>query len=51
MKQHTKHFQIAAQYAASGDKASAIRYLESMLRSAMSARAIKEIQAEISKYS
>jgi len=51
MKQHIRHFQIAAQYAASGDKVSAIRYLEGMLRSAMSNRAAKEIQQEIAKYS
>lgn len=50
MKQHTRHFQIAAQHATL-NKEAAIRYLEGMLRSAMSNRAVKEIQAEIAKYS
>lgn len=50
MKQHIRHFQIAAQYSAMGDKEAAIRYLEGMLRSAMSNRAVKDIQAEIAKY-
>ena len=50
MKQHTRHFQIAAQHAAL-NKETAIRYLEAMLRSAMSNKAVKEIQAEIAKYS
>jgi hypothetical protein len=51
MKQHTKHFEIASQYSALGNNEAAIRYLEGMLRSAMSNRAVKEIQAEIAKYS
>lgn len=50
MKQHTRPFQIAAQHAALGNKEAAIRYLEGMLRSAMSNRAVKEIEAEIAKY-
>jgi hypothetical protein len=50
MKQHTRPFQIAAQHAALGNTETAIRYLEAMLRSAMSNRATKEIQAEIAKY-
>ena len=50
MKQHTRHFQIAAQHAALGNPEIAIRYLEGMLRSAMSDRAAKEIRAEIAKY-
>ena len=51
MKQHTRHFEIAAQHSALGNTEAAIRYLEGMLRSAMSNRAVKEIQAEIAKYS
>ena len=51
MKQHTKHFEIASQHSALGNTEAAIRYLEGMLRSAMSNRAVKEIQAEIAKYS
>ena len=51
MKQHTRPFQIAAQHAALGNTETAIRYLEGMLRSAMSNKAVKEIQAEIAKYS
>lgn len=50
LKQHTRPFQIAAQHAAL-NKEAAIRYLEGMLRAAMSNRAVKEIQAEIAKYS
>jgi len=50
MKQHTKHFQTAAQYAALGMRDHAIRYLQGMLRAAMSAKAAKEIQQEIAKY-
>lgn len=51
LKQHARSFQIAAQHAALGNKETAIRYLEAMLRSAMSDRAAKEIQREIAKYS
>ena len=53
MKQHTRPFEIAAQNASLGEEGRliAIRYLEGMLRSAMSNRATKEIQAEIAKYS
>ncbi len=49
-KQHKRHFEICAQIAMLGDKAYAIRYLEGMLPSAMSNRAIKEIKEEIAKY-
>ena len=51
MKQHIRPFQIAAQHAALGNKETALVYLQAMLRSAMSNRAAKEIQAEIAKYS
>lgn len=50
MKQHTRHFQIASQYAALGNREAAVRYLAGMLRSAMSNRAEKEIKIEIAKY-
>ena len=50
MKQHTRHFQIAAQANALGQTDYAIRYLQSMLRSASSARAEKEIKIELAKY-
>ena len=50
MKQHTRHFQIAAQAVAMGNKEYAIRYLEGMIRSAASDKAEKEIKAEIAKY-
>lgn len=50
LKQHTRPFAVAAQHAALGNKESAIRYLEAMLRSAMSNRAVTEIRAEIAKY-
>ena len=50
MKQHTRHFQIAAQAVAMGDTGYAIRYLQGMLRSAASNRAEKEIKLELAKY-
>ena len=50
MKQHTRHFQIAAQAVAMGNKEYAIRYLEGMIRSATSSKAEKEIKAELVKY-
>ena len=50
MKQHTRHFQIAAQAVAMGDKKYAIRYLEGMIRSAASNKAEKEIKTELAKY-
>ena len=49
-KQHKRHFEICAQIAALGDKAYAVRYLEGMIASAMSKRALAEIKAEIAKY-
>jgi len=50
MKQHTRHFQIAAQAVSMGNKDYAIRYLEGMIRSAASNKAEKEIKAELAKY-
>ena len=50
LKQHTRHFQIAAQASALGQNDYAIRYLQGMLRSAASARAEKEIKNELAKY-
>jgi hypothetical protein len=50
MKQHTRPFQIAAMAASNGNREYAIRYLQGMERSAMSDRALKEIQLEIAKY-
>ena len=50
MKQHTRHFEIAAQAAAMGNTDYAVRYLQGMLRSAASARAEKEIKLELAKY-
>lgn len=50
MKQHAKHFETVAQYAAAGMRDHAIRYLQGMLRAAMSARAANEIKQEIEKY-
>ena len=50
MKQHTRPFQIAAMAATNGNREYAIRYLQGMERSAMSDRALKEIQLEIAKY-
>jgi len=49
-KQHIAHFNIASKAARNGNKEYAIRYLQGMLRSAMSKKATKEIQTEISKY-
>jgi hypothetical protein len=50
MKQHTRHFEIAAKAASNGNKEYAIRYLQGMIRSAMSNKALKEIQLEVAKY-
>ena len=50
MKQHTRHFQIAAQAVAMGNKEYAIRYLQGMLRSAASTRAEQDIRNELAKY-
>ena len=50
MKQHKKHFQIVAAHATVGNRDTAIRYLQAMLRSSMSARATKEIETELAKY-
>lgn len=50
MKQHIRPFQIAALAASNGNRDYAIRYLQGMQRSAMSNRALKEIQLEIAKY-
>jgi len=49
-KQHIGHFKIASKAASNGNKEYAVKYLQSMLRSAMSKKAIKEIQTEIVKY-
>ena len=50
MKQHARHFQIAAQAAAMGNKEYAISYLQGMIRSAASNKAENEIKAELAKY-
>ena len=50
MKQHIRPFQIAARAANNGNREYAIKYLQGMERSAMSDRALKEIQLEIAKY-
>ena len=50
MKQHARHFQIAAQAVAMGNKEYAISYLQGMIRSAASSKAEKEIKAELTKY-
>jgi hypothetical protein len=50
-KQHIKHFSTVEKVVtATGNKEYAVKYLQSMLRSAMSKKAIKEIQTEIAKY-
>jgi hypothetical protein len=50
MKQHIRHFQIAAQAVAMGNKEYAINYLQGMLRAAASKRAENEIKLELAKY-
>ena len=52
-KQHKRHFEICALSAKNGGewgRNHAIKYLEGMLPSCMSNRAIKEIKEEIAKY-
>ena len=52
-KQHKRHFEVCALAAKNGGewgRNHAVEYLEGMIRSAMSNRAIKEIKEEIAKY-
>ena len=50
MKQHKRHFEIAAMAASKGNKEYAIIYLQGMRRSAMSNKALLEINLEVAKY-
>lgn len=50
-KQHVAHFNnVKKVVTATGNKQYAVKYLQSMLRSAMSKKAVKEIQTEMAKY-
>jgi hypothetical protein len=50
MKQHKRHFEIAALAASNTSRNMAVTYLQGLRRSAMSDRALKEINLEIAKY-
>tara|TARA_R110000796_G_C14402392_1_gene417769 strand:- start:355 stop:513 length:159 start_codon:yes stop_codon:yes gene_type:complete len=50
MKQHKRHFEIAALAASNTSRNMAVTYLRGLERAAMSNRALKEIQIEIKKY-